>query len=816
MLGGDLSYIGLAVGSGIVTTAALGGLGLAFSPTLQRKVLPPPRESLFSDLLPFHHIAEDQETLVCKDGTWSKVIFLEGLDYGIKTEEERLALLNTRQQGLDVLAKDGISLSVVTHRTAVLSSFGEDVFPNHPVLKEMNKRWEQTFERTYDNRYYVILSQERKQQKSFFSKKESLNAARSQALQKWHELAKTVLDYLRDYRPHVLKETGFNPDQGQGGLLSFWSHLVNGFDDHPVFGVKDHVSKRLVSSTIHFDPQTGFIEWNDGTKKLYGLVVSIQLWGEDIWSTIFRELLQLPCAFRLVHWLKGYTSLQATKELELGLRGALTFFSNEYSKNQFYTALEWVQSDQGSLYEIQTSVFLTADSKDYLLEMMDRVRALFRSQGLKPVQETQAAETLWLSQLPSFTTRLRGNKLFSKNIANLLSFSKDQKGLDHSDWGKGPLRMFKTSTGSLYKFQLHVSERPAEVAHSLILAPSGSGKTTLFQHLIGGALRHAKLQAYIFDRFSGTRIFTEAIGGKVIDLSDGETLSLNPLQCSDTEANRTFLLDFLLQLADTRDDASLQAASRAVDALFEVPLEMRSLNAIYQSAIDMGSPLKKSLLKWTGDSPLGRFFNGAEDSLDIQKNRLVTFEMGNLQETPLAYAAMLRYTMHRIREQVRFQALPHLIFIDESAPMLENALFREYTKQLFREHRKLRGSITVCFQDPSAIAASGLKDTILSQCQTVFLFPNPNAQQEDFAIFDLTDDQWAFIKGTSSLKLKHGVLVKRTTPESPEAVFLDCDLSSLGPYLKLYQSGSEAVTLVKQLQHQYGPDWVSAYVGEKP
>ena len=84
--------------------------------------------------------------------------------------------------------------------------------------------------------------------------------------------------------------------------------------------------------------------------------------------------------------------------------------------------------------------------------------------------------------------------------------------------------------------------------------PSGSGKTTFFQHLIGGALRHRHLKAYIFDRLRGTKVFTESVGGKFIDLGEEEGLSLNPLQCEDNPINRAFLSRFLLQLAGAEDN----------------------------------------------------------------------------------------------------------------------------------------------------------------------------------------------------------------------------------------------------------------------
>ncbi len=83
-------------------------------------------------------------------------------------------------------------------------------------------------------------------------------------------------------------------------------------------------------------------------------------------------------------------------------------------------------------------------------------------------------------------------------------------------------------------------------------------------------------------------------------------------------------------------------------------------------------------------------------------------------------------------------------------------------------------------------------------------------------MFDLTDAEWSYIKGESKISrtLKRSVLVKRQSAQGhPESVILDLDLSPLGPYLKLYRSGSEPLQLVKQLQKQWGQDqWLDPYL----
>jgi type IV secretory pathway VirB4 component len=533
-------------------------------------------------------------------------------------------------------------------------------------------------------------------------------------------------------------------------------------------------------------------------------------WGEESSGAILRDLLRLEGRVTILQFIRGVPKTAATAKITFNERQALLFFKNPFTSRDFSEAVENVQGDRASLLEHQLSVFVSAETREELETLTTAARRVFLSYGIKPAIEGAAAEWVWRCRLPGFDAFVRTANLLSHNLAHLCTFQREPAGLERCDWGEGPLRVFKTASGSPYALQLHVHERDEAIAHSATIAPSEGGKTTLWQHLIGGALRHTDLRAYIFDRFSGTAIFTQATGGTYINLAEGAT-TLNPLQVDDTQENRQFLHQFLLQLAGAGDDDSREVVTRGVDAIFGVPKSRRTLNSVLQTGFDTGSAVKRGLLKWTGDSPYAAWFNGERDSLDLAGPRLVSFEMTEVQKEPVLAAAMVTYIMHRIRQVARNQALPHLIFIDETAPMLEDAVFRGYVEQLFREHRKLRGSINVCFQDAGALLKSPISETLLNNCPTLFLFPNPNARQEDYAALSLTSEQWAFVKGVSNLAkhLKRGVLVKR----AGEAVFLDVDLSGLGPLLKVYRSGNEPVRLMRQLQQQWGMDkWVSHYL----
>jgi type IV secretory pathway VirB4 component len=106
-----------------------------------------------------------------------------------------------------------------------------------------------------------------------------------------------------------------------------------------------------------------------------------------------------------------------------------------------------------------------------------------------------------------------------------------------------------------------------------------------------------------------------------------------------------------------------------------------------------------------------------------------------------------------------------------------------------------------------------VSNIILDQCKTHFLFPNVNCKRETLDqykhTFNLTDAETAFVSGEhpQAKRKPYSVLFKKPT----ESVILDCDLRSLGNYLKVYKSGTECVARVNQLQQQE-TTWLDTYL----
>ena len=789
-----LSVMGMLLGGGAFSALSV--------PAVARFVLPPPKDTRLADHLPFDRILPDRRTLVCRDGTLVQCVLVEGRDITFLSAAERDALFRLRKNWLDSIGELGVTIRSMLLREQVASR-RDDEFDN-ALLKEMATAWNASFHTTYHHRQVIVLSMSGKGR-----------TARSRL----QEAVDATLHMLAPYQPRVMSDDA----EGDSNLLALWSFLAS-----PVSRPKPRVSDREVSEAIatdcvEFTGEQGLIRFQSGDQDRYVAAIGVRRFGDYVDEQLLADLSGLDGEFVIMNLVEPWTkAIAALKVAQEGRMSRVTRFSDA-ANEQYDSALEIIEGldeNRATLANYSFVIFLIGDSPQKISSLDGEIRKIFAAYGASSVREGVAAQASWFSQFPGYQPWPRSYRFFSSNIACNMTLDRTPPGLPKCDWGDGPLALFRTLGGTSYSFQLHVSAEKDAVAHAVCIGPTGSGKTTVMSFLAGMALRHQKLRAYIFDRYQGAYVFTNAVGGRYVSLTPGtesrDQCGLNPFQCADTSENRAFLRLWLRAISGCEDADSLEEISLAVQSMFDssIPLEQRSLSVLYEPCFSAALPLKRELLKWVDPTAYGAMFNAPRDTLDMRSNRLVTFDMTDIFKDELLTQATLSYLMHRIQATVGEANAPAFIFIDETEPMLRNAQFRTYYLTMLQEYRKRGAAVISAFQRPEAIAQTGMSEAIRGQCQTMFFFPNPQAKVEDYADWSLTDSEWAYIKGDLpiSRRLKRSVLVKRSTGES---VVLDTDLSPLGPYLRIFSSGRESVAFAADLQRRFGDEWVEHYVAAR-
>jgi type IV secretion system protein VirB4 len=791
----------LAGGAGIVAGGVLfAGL---LTPAIAHAMLPSPRETKLADFLPFDQILPDGRTVICRDGTVVACLEVAGRDITFLTPGEREAFYYARKNWIDALAETGVMVRVFILRERIDPAAG--LTHENIVLREIARRWEHSFQNTFRNRQIIVLS---------------VAGKGKNPLAKLNDAIDITASILHPYRPQVLSQLDANPERRP---LWIYTRLASPITRPEPAGIGPGVREAICADTVEFGKEEGTIQFRSGEKTLYCATMGLRSIGDFTNEGLVLELGAIPAEIAILHSFDPLSRTQAQLRLVQHQRMTLATRYSAGVHAQFHEAMNMVEgsdSNAATLSFYAMTVFIYAHTLEELQAIEAEVKRIAAGYGVTTVREGAATQASWFAQFPGYSLWPRVYKLFSNNVATHVTLDKPPEGLAKSDWGPGPIAMFRTAMGTAYNFQFHVTDEVAAVAHCVAIGPTGGGKTTLINFLTAMALRHPKLRAYMIDRHGGGYIFTNAIGGSYVTFegSDlpGRKTELNPFYCSDTPENRTFLRGFLQAIADV-DSSNADAVEEigfAVEAAFDTlgfTKENRSLANIFDAVFSKAKGTRKQLQKWVDPAVYGKLFNGSVDSLDLTTTRLVTLDFTKIYEHEDLARAVILYLMHRIQAAITETRSPALIFIDETEPVVRHPMFRTFFLQMLQEYRKKGAAIISAFQRPEAIAQAGLGEAIRGQAQTTFFLPNPQAKEMEYADWGLTDREMDFIKGRLSVsrRLRRAVLVKRASGES---VILDVDLSPLGPLLKIFRSDEPSKAEAEMCMRKFGADWLRQYL----
>lgn len=786
----------------IIGLIAVAVLVMVFLSSNSNWFLPKPFDTRLVNYLPFERILDDKKTILCLNGTLVRVFKVSGASIAFAKRETIQNFLEERKKWIDSLSEISIETRIFTIREKIRS---EKLINNYnKILKDISEQWSKAQEEIFMNSHYIVIS---------------VND-RKDAMKDLDTATSNLEAILSNFGAKILKEDGKSESP-----LTFFARIINPISrPNPTSDniIYDSISELLVSDEIFFSNK-GYIRINSGSRTKYMAVVGIKQQSGEVDEQMLSDILSQNFEITVLHNLFPISKIKARFVLTNQRRMASsTTFSYDVLR-QFDDALALIEQgdeDHQTLVNYAETFFVSAESLEELDKAVFEIEKICRLYGITPVREGWVAQASWFSQFPTYDKYPRMYKMLSRAVAASFNFERQPEGLSKCDWGEGPVAIFPTYQGTAYQFEFHVSDESAAVAHTVAIGPTGQGKTTLYSFLAGQSLRFKDLKCFFFDRYRGAEIFTYAIGGSYInfdgDTKDkdvkkgGVTAHLNPFRIDDTPENRAFLRRWLKEITLVNDANSEAEIARAVTTAFDyLEPNKRTLKNLYKSCFSPAGRMRRELFRWVDDSQYGMLFNSEADNLDLS-NRFTAFDFTYVFEDETLAPAVVSYIMNRIQNITGRTGDPSLIIIDETAPMLQNPEFRKNFVIGLQEGRKKRQAYLAAFQQPNVLDKLGIGEVIRGQCQTQIFFRNIQARVEDYESWNLTPKEMAFIQGKIYKDLKYAILFRKPTID--ESVILNVDLSGLGPYLQIFNSGRKQVLLVEELRKIHGDKFVEVYL----
>lgn len=765
---------------------------MMYLPALTRRILPQFGYKRYSRYLPFQTVYND-DSLELSDGSLLRVYRVAGVQTSMQDAATREKFLELRTQLFNQIRDPNVVMRFFMTRDA--TDENTDYEFDQPVLQKIYDKWQAQGLRIFLNNYYIVL------QVSGAGAREKLN-----------QYGNYLESILAAYHPKLLRNNSTD------NMARFFGRILSPITKPAPIVCDNRIADLVTVDDVEF-MRDGVVRYVSGGSQTFAAMMSFRTspdyLDEEFFDTISTIQTEMICmnAFQIM----------GTADVEMTLRQRQSSADdNETSTleqiSDAQSAMDENATGNQSLVNYYPLFILFGRSIDELNHYVDEFKKISASFGVAPICETYAARVSWFAQIPGFDVFPRSFKLLSRTAAISIPMSTQPRGVANSDWGPGPLVVFPTAQGTPYQFQFHVSDKPAAVAHTLTIGPTGGGKTTLFSFLIAQSLRHPKLKAFFFDRNKGAEIFTLSVGGKYITMqgkeknaTDNSFLThLNPLKMPDTAANRAFLRRWFAIITGQSDANSADEIARAVSVNFDyLPDRDRILKNLWESCFASNGNMRPALKKWIDPLQYGDIFNETSDTLDLQ-SRLTTFDFTEILQDETLAPAVISYILHRINNITVSGGNPSLIMIDETAPMLENKMFRDNFITGLQEGRKNRQAYMVAFQRANVLDKLGIGDVVRGQAQTVLFFRNPAADASDYQYWNLNPLEMAFIQGKAYPNLKRAVLLSR--PVTGESVILNTELGGLGNLLRLFESGRSSVLLAEELYKQYGNNFVSEYL----
>ena len=768
---------------------------MMYVPVLTRKIFPKFGYAKYSNYLPFGTVFNDN-SMQLTDGSLIRVYRVAGLQTSMQDDVTKEKFLDLRAQLFNQIRDPNVVLRFYMVRDAADENTNYEF--DQPTLQRIYDKWRGQGLKIFLNNYYIVLS-----------------VGGTDARAKLNQYGNYIESILAAYKPQVLK------NDSADNMARFFGRILSPISKPVPKRADNNIAKLTTVDDVEF-LRDGIVRYVSGGNQSFAACVSFKIspdyLDEEFFDTVSTIQTEMICmnGFHIM----GAADVESTIRQKRSTADEEKAQSTETQISEAQVAMDENLSGNQSLVDYYPLFVLFGASREELQKYVDEFKKIAAQFGISPVVETFAAKVSWFAQIPGFDVFPRSFKLLSRAAAISIPMSTQPRGVENSDWGPGPLVVFPTAQGTPYQFQFHVSDKPAAVGHTLTIGPTGGGKTTLFSFLIAQSLRHPKLKAFFFDRNKGAEIFTLSVGGKYITMQGKEKNSdpmaqsfltrLNPLKMPDTATNRAFLRRWFAIISGQSDAASADEIARAVSVNFDYLSDKdRLLKNLWESCFSSSGNMRSALKKWVDPLQYGDMFNEASDTLDLH-SRLTTFDFTDILQDEVLSPAVISYILHRINNITVSGGNPSLIMIDETAPMLENKMFRDNFITGLQEGRKNRQAYMVAFQRANVLDKLGVGDVVRGQAQTVMFFRNPAADASDYAHWNLNPLEMAFIQGKAYPNLKRAVLLSR--PVNGESVILNTELGGLGNLLRLFESGRSSVLLAEELYKMYGNNFVNEYL----
>ncbi|WP_133408182.1 VirB4 family type IV secretion/conjugal transfer ATPase [Parashewanella tropica] len=663
---------------------------------------------------------------------------------------------------------------------------------------------------------------------------EQLLAEQKQAISALNDVVSTVLSSLESYQPQRLRIYTKNViDKGKvfySELLTLLDYLINGEWQPRAITTAD-MSKSLPRARPLFSDNTFALKGITQTRL--GACLSIKEYPEHTEAGLLNALLSAP--FELV-LTQSFQFLSKPVATEILLRQQKRLIATGDFAHSQVDAIDIGLDDltAGRMVYGEHHLVLTVltDTTEALDKHLSALKSELADQAIILTRDDLSIQSAFYSQLPANSRyRPRPARISSRNFAGFCSFHNYPSGQVYGNqWGDA-VTILQTASGSPYYFNFHESNTHSPVlqAHenretgkddklkdehhalgnTLIIGASGSGKTVLQGFLISQSKKYQPTQI-IFDKDRGLEIYVRATQGLYLPLQMGKSTGFNPFQLEPTADNILFITALISKLCGGQlPHQHQQELADAVKGVMSLPKPQRRLSRCLEffDPVDPNG-CSSRLQKWCRSGELAWVLDNEVDELSITNQILFGFDVTDFLDIEEIRTPIVMYLFYRIEKLIDGRKLQ--IFMDEFWKLLADEYFEDLAQNKQKVIRKQNGIMVYGTQSVKDVLNFPIAHTLIEQCATLILMPNPKARRDDYIDgLHLTEREFELISAELEPNSRQFII-----KQGHESVVAKLDLNGFGDELAVISGTTDKVNLMYRIVETAGSDpkdWLPEY-----
>ena len=791
-------------------------------------------ENAVSEFIPYQsHV--DEYTIKTHDGDYLQIIRLQGVAHETAVPEQ----VNLWKEQFNLMLRNIASPDVClwTH----LIRRESKMLPKGEFTAEFDRKFNQKYaekvcqSQLMVNELYltVIYRPQLNRVQGWFQKSLTVEqhiAAQQQAINKLNEVVSTVISSMEAYHPQRLS-TYFKNKHFYSEPLTILDYLANGNWQPRTISATD-IAHSLPRVRPFFATDT--FSLRDITLARLGACLSIKEYPEHTEAGLLNVLLSAPFELVLTQSFQFLSKPVATDLLVRQQKRLTT--TGDFAQSQI-DAIDIGLDDltAGRIVYGEHHLVLTVltDTKDKLEQHLSSLKSQLADQAIILHRELWSLQAAFYSQLPvNSKHRPRPAKISSRNFAGFCGFHNYPSGqISGCQWGDA-VTLLKTASGSPYYFNFHepnarnsrvlqayekresgkevtLKDEHHALGNTLIIGASGSGKTVLQGFLIAQSKKFCPTQI-IFDKDRGLEIYVRATQGLYLPLQMGQPTGFNPFQLPNTPDNVLFLTALISKLCGNElTHQQQQELANAVNGVMSLPKPTRRLSRCLEFLDPVDSNgCHSRLQKWCFDGELAWVLDNEIDELSLSDQSLFGFDVTEFLDVEEIRTPIVMYLFFRIEVLIDGRRLQ--IFMDEFWKLLADEYFEDLAQNKQKVIRKQNGIMVYGTQSAKDVLNSSIAHTLVEQCATFILMPNPKARRDDYIDgLHLTEREFELIS-TELQPNSRQFIIK----QGHESVVASLDLNGFKEELAVISGTTDKVNLMYQIVETHGSapkDWLPEY-----